>query len=112
MRQSADVYAPVDGTIVGIDKVILDGRPEGDEVELMEFETEGIDDDGNVVVDDVVVAVDADGNVLATDETVAVLTAQGDVVVEETVSIVGDDGRLHVLEEDVVVVEHDEEDES
>jgi hypothetical protein len=86
--------------------------PAGDEVELMEFETEGVDDDGNVVVDDVVVAVDADGNVLATDETVAVLTAQGDVVVEETVSIVGDDGRLHVLEEDVVVVEHDEEDES
>jgi len=80
-----------------------------EEIELMEFETEGTDDDGNVVVDDIVVAVDADGHVIATDETVAVLTPQGDVVVDETVSIVGDDGELHVLEEDVVVVEHDQE---
>jgi hypothetical protein len=88
-------------------------RPTGeDEIELMEFETEGIDGDGNVVVDDVVVALDAHGHVLATDETVAVLTAQGDVVVEETVSIVGDDGELHVLEEDVVIVENDEQDAS
>jgi hypothetical protein len=29
-----DVYAPVTGTIVGIGKVILDGKPEGDEVEI------------------------------------------------------------------------------
>jgi len=29
-----DVYAPVTGTIVGIDKVILNGKPEGDEIEI------------------------------------------------------------------------------
>ena len=29
-----DVYAPVSGTIVGIDKVVLNGRPHGDEIDI------------------------------------------------------------------------------
>jgi len=35
---------------------------------VIEVETEDVDEDGNVVVDDLVAVVDADGNVLATDE--------------------------------------------
>lgn len=76
-----------------------------DEIEVEEFETVRVDEDGNLVVDDVIVVVDAHGHVLATDETIVVLDARGDAVLDETVSIVGDDGQMHVLEEDVVIVE-------
>ena len=41
---------------------------------VVEFETEGVDAEGNLVVDDLVVAVDGDGKIVASDETVAVLT--------------------------------------
>ena len=62
-----------------------------DALELVEVETEVVDDEGNVVVDDLVAAVD------------------GDVVVDETIAVRGDDGRLHAVEEDVTVVEADDE---
>jgi len=78
------------------------------EVDVVEFETAGTDADGNVVVDDVLVATDSQGHIIATDETVAVVTTHGDVVVDETVSVVGDDGELHVLAEDVTILEADE----
>jgi len=65
----------------------------------VEFETVGTDDDGDIVIDDVVVATDSEGHIIAVDETVAVVNAHGDVVMDETVSVVGDDGELHVLEE-------------
>ena len=84
------------------------GPENEDEIELVEFETVGTDADGNIVIDDVVVATDALGHVIATDETVAVIDARGDAVSDETVSVVGEDGELHVLEEDVAVLEVDE----
>ena len=78
-------------------------------LEVVEVETEDVDEEGNLVIDDLVVAVDGDGTVVATDETVAVITPEGDAVVDETISVVGEDGELHTVEEDVAIVEADDE---
>jgi hypothetical protein len=84
--------------------------PGGEEtLDLVEVETEDVDEDGNIVVDDLVVAVDGDGNIVATDETVAVVTVDGDIVVDETFSVVGDDGELHAAMEDVTILGADDE---
>ena len=77
-------------------------------LDVVEFETEGVDAAGNLVVDDLVVAVDADGNVVATDETIAVVTPEGDAVVDEKLSVVGDDGELHAVAEAISSTELDE----
>ena len=83
------------------------GRIDGEVA--VRVETEVVDDEGNVVVDDLVAAVDGDGNIVATDETITTVTSDGDVVVDETIAVRGDDGRLHAVEEDVTVVEADDE---
>ena len=75
---------------------------------VVEFETKNVDADGNLVVDDLVVAVDGDGKIVATDETIAVATPEGDTVVDEKLSVMGDDGELHTVEEDISVAEVDE----
>ncbi len=80
-----------------------------DALELVEVETEIIDDEGNVVVDDLVAAVDGDGTIVATGETITTVTPDGDIVVDETIAVRGDDGRLHAVEEDVTVLEADDE---
>ena len=80
-----------------------------DEIDVIEVVTEADDDEGNVVIDDMVAIVDGDGNVLATDETIAIATADGDVVVDETISVRGDDGERHAIEEDVTVLEPGDE---
>jgi len=80
-----------------------------DELELVEVEAEGVDEEGNIVADDLVVAVDSDGTVIAADETIAVLTPDGDIVIDETVSVIGDDGALHAVGEEISVVEADED---
>jgi hypothetical protein len=85
------------------------GRSGDDALEVVEVETDDIDEEGNLVIDDLVVAVDGDGKIVATDETVAVLTPEGDAVVDETISVVGEDGELHIVEEDVAIVEAGEE---
>jgi hypothetical protein len=77
--------------------------------EMMEVETEGVDEEGNLVIDDLVVAVDSEGTVLATDETVAVITPEGDAVVDEKLSVLGEDGKLHAVKEDISVLEVDDE---
>jgi hypothetical protein len=82
-----------------------EGTDDEIEVDLVEFETVGTDDEGDIVIDDVVVATDREGHIIAVDETVAVVNARGDVVMDETVSVVGDDGELHVLEVDVTIME-------
>jgi hypothetical protein len=85
------------------------GGPAGEgSLGVVEFETEDIDADGNLVVDDLLVAVDGDGRVVATDETVAVVTPEGDTVIDETLSVVGDDGELHAVDEEIAVIEGDE----
>ena len=76
---------------------------------IVEVETKDVDDHGNVVVDDLVVAVDDDGTIVASDETVAVISPEGDVVVDETLSVVGEDGKLHAVEEDIAVLDADRE---
>jgi len=76
-----------------------------DEFDLVEVETEDVDVDGNIVVDDVITVVGSGGNIVATDETIAVLTADGAVVIGETFSVVGDDGELHVVDENATVLE-------
>ncbi len=86
------------------------GNAEDDkDLELVEVESQGVDEEGNIVDDDLVVAVDSDGNIVATDETVTVVTADGDVVVDETLSVAGEDGKLHPVEEDVSILEPDDE---
>ena len=75
---------------------------------MVEVETEDVDAEGNLVVDDLVVAVDSDGKIMATDETVTVITSEGDTVVDEKLSVGGDDGELHTVEEDISVTEVDE----
>jgi hypothetical protein len=87
----------------------INGASAGDdELELVEVESEGVDEEGNIVADDLVVAVDGSGTVIASDETIAVVTADGDVVIDETVSVIGDDGVLHAVDEEITVVEADE----
>ncbi len=80
-----------------------------DDLEVVEVETEGVDDEGNAVVDDLVVVVDKDGKIVASDETIAVVTDDGDVVIDETISIMGDDGELRAVEEDITVLEADDD---
>src|ERR1700677_4089346 len=75
---------------------------------VVEFETEDVDADGNLVVDDLVVAVDSDGKIVATDETIAVVTPGGDAVIDEKLSVVGDDGELHTVDEVISSTEVDE----
>ena len=77
-------------------------------LEVVEVETGDIDSDGNLVVDDLVVAVDSDGRIVASDETLAVITPEGDTVVDEKLSVLGDDGELHTVEEDISVTEADD----
>lgn len=86
----------------------VDGA-EGD-FDVVEVESVGTDDEGNIVVDDIVIVTDHEGHVLATDETVAVLDAHGDAVIDEVVAVIGEDGELHVLEEDVAVIEESDQD--
>ena len=73
------------------------GSSGGSSLGVVEVETETIDADGNLVVDDILVAVDDDGTVVATDETIAVITPAGDTVIDETLSVLGDDGELHAV---------------
>ncbi len=80
-----------------------------DGAEVVEVVTTGVDEAGDVIVDDLIAVVDGDGNVLATDETVAVATPEGDILVDETISVMGEDGELHAVEEDVAILEADGE---
>jgi hypothetical protein len=75
---------------------------------VVEVETGNVDAAGNLVVDDLLIAVDNDGKIVATDETVAVITPEGDTVIDEKLSVVGDDGELHTVDEDISVTELDE----
>jgi hypothetical protein len=77
--------------------------------EMMEVKTEGVDEEGNLVVDDLVAAVDSQGKIVATDETFAIITPEGDAVVDEKLSVLGEDGKLHAVEEDISVVEINDE---
>lgn len=54
-----------------------------DDLDVVEVVTSGVDEEGNVVVDDLIAAVDAKGRVVATDETITFETIEGDVVVDE-----------------------------
>ena len=86
-----------------------DTPADDDSPEVVEVETEGVDEEGNLVIDDLVVALDSEGNIVATDETVAVITPEGDAVVDEKLSVMGKDGKLHAAEEDVSIFEIDDE---
>jgi len=80
-----------------------------DALELVEVETEGVDQEGNLVDDDLVVAVDSDGRIVATDEVITVVAVDSDAVIDETISVVGDDGKLRAVEEEISVLETGEE---
>jgi hypothetical protein len=84
------------------------GSSSGGSPGVVEFKAEEVDAAGNLVVDDLVVAVDGDGKIVATDETIAVVTPEGDTVIDETLSVVGDDGELHAVEEVISSSELDE----
>jgi membrane-bound ClpP family serine protease len=72
---------------------------------VVEVDTEEVDADDNLVVDELLVAVDSDGTIVATDETIAVITPEGNTVVDEKLSVMGDDGELHTVEEDISLME-------
>ena len=105
--------------IAGTDLRQRNGRPamsgtndtpaDDESLEMVGVETEGFDEEGNLVIDDLVVAVDSEGKILATDETVGVITPEGDAVVDEKLSVLGEDGKLHAVEEDISVLEADDE---
>jgi len=86
-----------------------DTPADDDSLEMVEVETEGVDEEGNLVIDDLVVAVDSEGKILAIDETIGVITPEGDAVVDEEISVLGEDGKLHAVEEDISVLEADDE---
>ena len=84
-------------------------RPAGENtLGIVEVEAEGVDEEGNLVIGDLVAEVDSEGNILAADETIAVVTEEGDVIVDETLSVVGDGGELHSIEEDRSFIEADD----
>src|SRR3974390_2395806 len=105
--------------IAGTDLRKRNGRPamsgtndtpaDDESLEMVGVETEGFDEEGNLVIDDLVVAVASEGKILATDETVGVITPEGDAVVDEKLSVLGEDGKLHAVEEDISVLEADDE---
>jgi hypothetical protein len=82
-----------------------DAAQSSDELDIIEIETDAIAEDGTTVHDDILAAVDGEGHVLATDETVTVVGSDGTVVVDETLAVAGEDGELHVVDEELVVVE-------
>ncbi len=84
------------------------GSEKDGSLEVVEVETGGVDAAGNLVVDDLFVAVDSDGKIVATDETVAVITPEGDTVIDEKLSMVGEDGGLHAVEDDISITDVDE----
>jgi hypothetical protein len=81
------------------------GSTGADSLRVQEVASETIDDDGNLVVDDVLVAVDDEGTIIATDETVAVISPGGDTVIDEQISVLGSDGELHAIAEDISITE-------
>jgi hypothetical protein len=83
--------------------------PTEDSLGVVEVESEDVDEDGNLVVDDLIVAVDDEGTIVATDETVAIITPEGDTVIDERVSVIGTDGKLHEIGEDISVTEAEDE---
>ncbi len=81
-------------------------RAEGDDApQTIEVVTESLDEEGDVIVDDLVAEIDSEGHVTAIDETTVIETADGHVVVDETFSVAGEDGTLHAVSEDVTVLE-------
>src|SRR5436305_9698072 len=73
-----------------------------EQINEVEVVSSAVGDDGTVVVDDLKAIVDNDGNVLATDEIIAVEGSDGTIVVDEVISVADDDGELIEIEEDVV----------
>src|SRR5665647_1449085 len=57
------------------------------ELDLVEIETEDVDEYGNVVVDDIVALVDDEGNIIAIDETITALTPNDEVIVLSLIHI-------------------------
>ncbi len=90
MSETKDTKQPVEGE---------------DGPEVIEVVTESVDEQGDVIVDDLVAEVDGEGHILATDETTLLRTTEGDVVVDETFSLAGNDGALHTVSEDLTVLE-------
>jgi len=89
-----------------------DTPTDDDEFDLVEIESEHVDEEGNVVIDDVVAVMDSEGHLIATDETITEMTAEGDLVIDESFSVVGEDGELHEISDDVTVLVADDEEPS
>ena len=87
--------------------VKMSRRPAEGKGEPRSFEvvTGGVDEKGNIIVDDLVGELDSEGHIIATDETTVIETTGGDFVVDETFSVAGEDGTLHAISEDVTVLE-------
>jgi len=82
------------------------GAEEADEaldLETVEIIRGEVEDDGTVVIDDLVLEVDPEGNIVASDERIEIDMPDGTVIVDETFSVAGPDGELEEIEEDTTI---------
>ena len=70
----------------------------------MEVITAEVEEDGTLVVDDLVAEVDAEGNIVAADELVEIDLPDGTVILDETFSVADEDGDLVVIDEETTVL--------
>jgi hypothetical protein len=78
------------------------------DLETIEVVTAEVEDDGTIIVDDLVAEVDGDGNVVATDELVEIDLPDGTVIVDETFSVADESGELVMIDEETTVLTPEE----
>ena len=91
-----------------------DGGDDGEvaDLESVEIITAEVEEDGTIVVDDLVAEVDAQGNIVATDELVEIDLPDGTVILDETFSVADENGELVVIEEDTTVFTPEDQEEA
>lgn len=73
------------------------------DLESMEIITAAMQEDGTIVIDDLVAEVDPEGRVVATDERVEIDLPDGTVIVGETFSVADEDGDLVAIDEETTI---------
>jgi hypothetical protein len=84
--------------------VNADGADDENDLESVEIVTAEVEEDGTIVIDDLVAEVDGQGNVVATDELVEIDLPDGTVIMDETFSVANEEGELVVIDEETIVL--------